>query len=175
MHAHEKNIQLKHQQSTFYDNLYRSLYDRLYQYGLTICTSAQLVEDSLQEVFEYFMTNQGDLDHVDNVQAYLSTSLRHRIFKKLSQEQRTLLTDQLPESLLAESAEYRLIIQETKNLQIKKIQYAMAQLSEGECDAIKSRFLDEKSYEAIAKENNSTKRTVYNQVHNGIKKLRFLF
>ena len=160
---------------SFYSKLYTALYQRLNVYGRSICTSPSLVEDTVQELFEYFLSNKGKLEQVDDIAAYLTTSLRHRLFKKISQQKHIQALDELHRTYSSTSVEYRLIERETADHQQKRLHTAIARLPEGEANALKARFLEEKSYELIAKENNSSKRTVYNQVHNGIQKLKRLF
>lgn len=165
------------QESThsFYERLYRSLYQRLLQYGLSVCDAPQVVEDAVQELFEYFLKHKDALDGIDDIQAYLSTSLRHRIFKKISERKHIDAINEIHRSYVSTHAEYRMIEEETIILRQKQINDALARLPVGESNVLKARFLEEKSYDTIAKENNSTKRTVYNQVHSGIQKMKSLF
>jgi len=175
MQKKREENRLSAKQSSFYSNLYSALYGRLRRYGMTICNSESLVEDCVQELFELFISNPARFEHVKDIQSYLFTSLRHSIFKKISHKNRFQPIEHLPQIMGEESAEFRTIQEETKNIQLKRMRIAISKLSEAESKVIKSRFFEEKSYQDIALENNSTKRTVYNQVHSGIKKLRNLF
>jgi len=166
--------QLSKEQTSFYDRLYRSLYKRLYTNGMAVCSSTELVEDCLHELFEYFLSDTQRLDNVENIESYLTASLKRKLFKEMSKRRNIIESKDHMNSLHVDSAEFHVIKKESENLQIKRIRNAISSLSEGESSAIKSRFFEDKSYEDIAGENKSTKRTVYNQVHSGIKKLREL-
>ena len=172
MQQPEKILRPQPRQLGFYDRLYRSLHARLCEYGSTISHSMPIVEDSIQEVFEYFMTHPTKFDRIDNIEAYLFTSLRNNIYKKLNSHDVHLNNEDVLHNLHSENHEYNIIQQETEIIKIKRIRQAISQLPTGESNAIKARFFDSKSYKQIADENQSTTRTVYNQVHSGIKKLR---
>ncbi len=159
-------------QSSFYAGLYEALYARLVEEGNKLCANHQLVEDTVQEIFVYFINKQENFDHVINIQSYLLTILKRKLFQKLSKSYDQDSLEHLVESLSEVSHEIQLIKKESKLSQSTRIQFALNQLSKGESQAIKNRFFDGYSYEEIASQNNSSVRTVYNQIHSGIKKLR---
>jgi len=169
------NKPLHQDQRSFYGSLYKSLYARLLKYGRSICNSDSLVEDAIQELFEKFMGSPKQYDHVRDIQAYLSTALRHSLYKKISHQSKINGWETAPELAAEHSAEFRTIQAETAAIQVKQVRAAISKLSVGEANVIRARFFEDKSYEDIALENNSTKRTVYNQIHSGIKKLRAMF
>lgn len=158
--------------SRFYADLYSELYDRLKTYGRTVCKSEPIIEDSIQELFLYFLSDKSRLDHVDNIESYLSISLKRRIIKKVSSRRDTIDISNYTSSILVNSAESKVLLEETERLRTKRLKQAVNSLPKSEAKAITHRFFDGMSYDQIAEINSSTKRTVYNQIHAGVKKLK---
>jgi len=167
----ENTIQLD-QQSGFYAGLYDTLRSKLLIEGRRVCSDSQLVEDSIHDIFTYFITNSESFDHVINIESYFVVVLKRKLIKKLSSSYDQVSVDHILESLTEDSQELLLIQEETKLSQSQLISKALDKLPKGESQAIKKRFLKGFSYEEIATQNNSTIRTVYNQIHSGIKKMR---
>ena len=170
---HKKILQFP-DQSSFYAGLYEALYARLVSEGKNICTNEQLIEDSIQDIFIHFITNRENFDHVINIESYFVIILRRKLFQKLSKSHDQVSLECIIDSMSDVSHEIQLIQQESKLSLSRQIRNALKELPKGESQAIKKRFLKGFSYEEIASQNNSTIRTVYNQIHSGIKKLRFI-
>lgn len=160
--------------SAFYSDLYARLFDKLIAVGLRVSADGALVEDSVHELFEYFMKDPEKLEGVENIEAYLSISLKRKLVKAVRRGRATVPIDNLKAQMSTPSPEVDMISSESHLLQVKRIRKAMTQLSPAEANAIQSRFYEGFSYEEIALANKSTKRTVYNQVHSAIQKLKGL-
>jgi len=169
-----KNILNFSNQSRFYTDLYEALYTRLFNEGKKICTNHQLVEDSIHDIFTYFINKSENFDHVINIESYLLVILRRKLIDKLSKIHDQVSLEYIIETLPDVSQELQLIKKETNLSKSNQIRKALDQLPKGESQAIRKRFLIGFTYEEIANHNNSTIRTVYNQIHSGIKKLRVI-
>ncbi|MEM9546160.1 MAG: sigma-70 family RNA polymerase sigma factor [Bacteroidota bacterium] len=169
-----KNLFQHNGQSGFYTGLYENLRDRLLREGYKLCVDRQLVEDTVQEIFLYFLNKQEDFDHVINIESYLLITLKRRLIKVLSRNKDRVSLEAVLGSLSESPHEIELIKKEVKLSEANRLQSALGKLPKGESQAIRKRFLDGFSYEEIANQNNCTVRTVYNQIYSGIKKMRGL-
>lgn len=55
----------------------------MYGYGVKLCNHPELVEDSIQELFQYIWERREELAHIDSPNIYLFVSLRRKILRKL--------------------------------------------------------------------------------------------
>lgn len=63
--------------------IYDYFFDRLYWYGMKIYADAELVEDSIQELFLKLYTNRENLSETGQLEFYLLKSLKLTIYQKL--------------------------------------------------------------------------------------------
>src|ERR1044072_3661749 len=77
--------------------LYASFAPLLYNYGCKQCADPRLVEDCLQDVFEYLLQHRTHLSEVTNVKAYLLKAYRRALLRKISNVRKNVpavLTDE---------------------------------------------------------------------------------
>ena len=63
--------------------IYDYFFDRLYWYGMKVYADAELVEDSIQELFLKLYTNRENLAETGQLEYYLLKSLKLTIYQKL--------------------------------------------------------------------------------------------
>ncbi len=153
------------------EQIYDTTFGYLFAQGFMFCGDKNLTKDSIQELFLELCEKPHVIQKMEKPQAYLLTSLKRKILKTKNKEKSNTLkviSDQPKEisyeDLLIKS-------QEDEAVQLN-IQKALASLSKTQRKVLKLRFYEGLSYEEIANTMNSSKRTVYNQVHEAIKRIR---
>lgn len=145
-------------------------YEDLLSYGKTITPSVSIVEDCIQDLFLKFCENQDLIDSIESPRSYLKTSLRRSIILHTN-NQRTKQDIKLIDISVPSYEE--MLISKQSNLQdslrIKKI---LEVLSPSQKTILSLRFYKNLSYVEIAEKLDITKRTVYNQVHQALKKIK---
>ena len=154
------------------DEIFVSFNAILINYGLTICKSKPIVEDSLQDLFLKFCENESLILNADHKLAYLKTSLRRNILKKLNQASQSLDSSMKFREISVPSYEDLLIKKQDSIQQSLRMKEAISHLSKSQKTILTMRFYRSMSYDDIAGKLGISKRTVYNQIHDSIKKIR---
>jgi len=161
-HNKNSNTQVK--------RLFSQEYKSLLRYGLQVSANESLVEDSIQDLFLKFCENENLIIGIRNQNSYLRVSLKREIvhkLEKLNKEEGPRMVD-----IAVPSYEQKLI-QNQSNLQdTVKIKAGLASLSPSQKTVITLRFYKGMSYQEIADKLGTSKRTVYNQVHDAVKRMR---
>jgi RNA polymerase sigma factor (sigma-70 family) len=63
------------------ESIYNLFYDRLYTYGRKLRFSSHLTEDAIQNVFVNLLRSRRNLRHIENIFAYLVSSLRNELLR----------------------------------------------------------------------------------------------
>lgn len=63
--------------------LFRVFYSRLFHYGYKIVSNEDVIEDAIQKLFLRLWEKRASISEAESVQAYLFSSLRRIIFRKL--------------------------------------------------------------------------------------------
>jgi len=150
--------------------LFSREYKLLLTYGLQISSNQNLVEDSIQDLFLKFCENESLILGIRNQKSYLRVSLKRNIIQKLEKSNNgngpTLVDIAVP------SYEQNLIQNQTNLQDTIKIKAGLASLSPSQKTVITLRFYKGMSYQDIADKLGTSKRTVYNQVHDAVKRMR---
>ncbi|MFP4095842.1 MAG: sigma factor, partial [Cyclobacteriaceae bacterium] len=85
--AYDWNQLLKGDKVAF-EKLYFRYINALYAYGVRLCRHETLVEDCLQDLFSDLWEKRRKLGPITSVKAYLFVSVKRRILRKLTCEQR---------------------------------------------------------------------------------------
>ena len=154
--------------------VFEKYYDSMLIFGGRISTNRELVEDCIQDLFLKFCENQDLILHADNQEAYLKASLRRALLKKMKAER----SDDTGISNLLEIAvpSYEdILIRKQKTLQDSlDVKAALSLLTQSQKTILTLRFYRSMSYDDIANKLGISKRTVYNQIHDSMKKLKKL-
>lgn len=150
--------------------LFSQEYKALLDYGLQISPQQNLIEDSIQDLFLKFCENKDLILGIRNQKSYLRVSLKREIIRKIEisniKNGPTFLDISVP------SYEQKLIQSQTSLQDSVKIKAGLASLSPSEKSIIILKFYKGRSYQEIAEKFGTSKRTVYNQVYNAVKKMR---
>ena len=149
--------------------------EHLMRYGVSIHRDHNLVQDSLQNLFLKFCENPQLIIQANNQEAYMKSSLRREIIKKANDRQRKL--DEAPtfREIAVPSYEDILIKRQNSLQDSIKMQNMLKKLSPSQKTILTLRFYKGLSYDDIASKLDIKTRTVYNQVHDAMKKLRNIY
>lgn len=157
-----------HQQ---FEQLFLEHFPGLYAYGVRLTADRELTRETIQVLFANLWEKQPPLSSVQNWNAYLRRALHHELVRELTKrnQQRGLDT---AEPLAVATYEDAWIRSEEETEQQRRLRTAIEALPAGERKMVEAKFLQERSYDEIAEQTGKSKRTVYNQVHGAIRKLR---
>lgn len=161
---------IKNEDANAFQQLFEMLYVEMLAFGLTIHFARPAVKDAIQDVFFEIWQKRNNLPAVRNHPAYLKQILKRKLLKIARNAQSaTPATDNAPIILPYET----LLIQQQKNLETQeRLKNAFQQLSRRQREIIQLRFFHGMSYDDIASQTDTRKRTVYNQVHTALKILK---
>jgi RNA polymerase sigma factor (sigma-70 family) len=150
-------------------------YDDLFRYGVKFTSNADRTKDCLNQFFIHFWENRGKLEQVDNLKAYLFVSYKRWLINFLRQQQKERmlhLSESLQNNLDEKSYEDYLVetIKEGELAQV--LRNAIDELPPRQKQLLQLRFYEHLSYEEISQKTQLSTRTVYNKLHEAIKKLR---
>ncbi len=75
--------------------IYFDHFDLLFSFGLRHTHDKQIVEDSIQNMFSYFLKVRKKLGMVENVPGYLFISFRRQLFLELKKQKKSILKGEL--------------------------------------------------------------------------------
>ena len=131
-----------------FEQLYYQHVNALYDYGLRMTRDAPLVEDCIQDLFSDLWEKRAQMSTVHAVRAYLLVSIKRKIIRKLTHEQKCTL--QPCEELGKYPQDFSPDIIESNEEQLAHLTRAFAQLSDKQKEVIYLRFYNQLSYEEIA-------------------------
>lgn len=151
--------------------VYDANYKHLYLFGFSICQDADIVKDQIHDLFCEIWEKRTRLSTVYNIKSYLFTCLKRKIIKDIK-----LPTKLIPaQEDIAPSIEEEIIASQTEEMNAAKLANAFQSLSPSQRQIMLLKYYDGLSYEEIAHQLNNKPRTIYNQVHDALKRLRSSF
>ncbi len=161
----------KADQSALFE-LMQTHYNELYRYALKYTADKELAKDIVSQFFIHFWEKRMLLAKADNLQAYLLISFRNYILHYLQKIQRQLDLPIQDFPGFEYSHEECLIAHQQQSRTRQLLREAMESLSSRQRQLLQLRYYDCLSYEQIAERTDLAQRTVYNKIHEAIKKLR---
>ncbi len=153
-------------------NVFEKHYDTLLLFGSKIYNDRDLVEDCIQDLFLKLCENEGLILNAHNQEAYLKASLRRSILKK-SNTAASYARDNFNMLEISVPSYEELLIKKQTNLEDSlNMKAALECLTNSQKTILTMRFYRAMSYDDIAEKLGIKKRTVYNQIHDSIKKLK---
>lgn len=157
-----------------FTEMYKAYYQFLFVHGFRTCANKELTKDCIHESFLEIWNHRAGLPEVQHVGAYLKSIVHRKILKEMPKEigRFAINMDGNEGKAVEFSYEELLILLQSKEEVKAKINTAFQHLSPKQAEIIKMKFFDNKSYTEIAAINDTTPRTVYNQVYESLKVLR---
>lgn len=168
-----RNMKLDTEEILF--SLMSLYYDELFRYGIRFTSDAAETKNGINQFFLHFWENRDKLQNVENVKAYIFVSYKRWLIARLRQRQqnRTMtLPDDDRLQLCEQSYEDYLVEQIRDHEQAQVFREAIKALPARQKQLVQLRFYEHLSYEEISQRTSLSVRTVYNKLHEAIKKLR---
>ena len=158
----------------FFD-LYKELYYPLVNFGIRVCADADTSSEATDLVFTTIWEKHQTLNRVDNVEAYLRTFLKRKLFRSL--ERKRKINDALSNAgadgdWMEMSYEEFIVKVQSDELVKHQLKNALEKLTFRQKQLIHLKFFDGLSYEQIAEQSNQTIKTAYNTIYDALKILR---
>lgn len=150
-------------------------YDDLFRYGIKFTSNADSTKDCLNQFFIHFWESREKLEKADNLKAYLFVSYKRWLVNYLRQQQKDRLlhlSENLQNNLYEKSYEDYLIATIKEGELAQVLRNAIEGLPPRQKQLLQLRFYEHLSYEEISRKTLLSTRTVYNKLHEAIKKLR---
>lgn len=153
------------------EDIYKSNFQALYNYGMRIHGDPDLVKDTIQELFMDIINSLKNLGETDNIRFYLIVAFRRKIMVTLKKKGNFLLTDsnQAFDFDFDVSAEDSMIINEEKSSTRLKLRKIINNLSSRQKEAVFLKFYYDMTYEQITKimgiNYQSARSIIYKAVH----------
>ncbi|WP_157638265.1 RNA polymerase sigma factor [Flexithrix dorotheae] len=168
-------LMLKRGQPESIDLMVTTYYGDLYYYGLKLSQDNALVEDCIQEVLVNMWEKRSTLEEIFSLKPYLIKSLKRRLIRKLSNQQREIdqnkeISTQTP--LFSFSKEDTIITQQDSELKRRQLLAALSKLSNRQREIIYLKFYGELDYEEIVEVMALKRQSVHNLLQEAIKSLR---
>jgi RNA polymerase sigma factor (sigma-70 family) len=157
--------------------IFSAEYDALYGYGMKLLGDAELVRDSIQEVFQKLWERRATLESVEIIKPYLFKVLRRQISDAIKSMNRRAARQQAyheDEFEVAYSHEDFLIAEQFSSEQNSRLLTILNQLPTRQREVIYLKYFDEFSYEKISEIMNLTAQSVRNLIYRALKALKEL-
>lgn len=158
-----------------FEQLVRRYYPKMYRYGTRIWPDDPIVRDCIQEIFTDLWMRKEQLMNVTSVNFYLISATRNRLyFEKRKKRSMVDLADWAESDVFINefTIESDLIIKEDQKQQLARLNSLLNALPSRQREVIHLRFFIELEHEQIAELMGLNKQSVYNLLHETIRRLR---
>jgi RNA polymerase sigma factor (sigma-70 family) len=155
--------------------LIRVHYPDLFHYGTRFTRDAELVKDSLQDLFLELWINRETISETSFVKYYLLKALRRKLTRRIGRSRYTGSWEELHfESLFSgtPSVETGIIREEGLAELARKMRHALTGLSKRQQEVIYLRYYVDADIDEIAEIMSVNRQSVYNHLHDALKKLK---
>lgn len=159
------------------DKIYLAQFQSMYNYGLKIHNDAELVKDSIQELFGEIWSKRENLGEAASIKFYLLKSIKRKIIKKLNKlnpvSSLTDLTEQYNFSVQY-SIEHHIIQQDTSQEKTQNLANALEELSDRQREIIYLRFNQNLKFDEISEIMSIKNQSARNLLFEGVAKLKII-
>lgn len=157
-------------------SLMSAYYNELFRYGVKFTADVEETKDALNQFFIHFWDNRDKLEKVENLKAYLFVSYKRWLIVHLRKLQKTrslFLSENLLSTELSTYSYEEYLEKQIRNEDLARVmKEAINSLPPRQRQLLQMRFYEHMDFEEIAQKTSLTIRTVYNKLHEAIKKLR---
>ncbi|MEP7109898.1 MAG: sigma-70 family RNA polymerase sigma factor [Ferruginibacter sp.] len=155
--------------------LYKEYYHCLLFIGLKEIKDAQLVKDTIQQLFLYLWEKRETIKQARNIKSYLVTSFLRNLTtdwkKSVKATNLQVVRDNYTEDTQL-TPEEKLIRKDEQNHLFKLLMNHINELPNRQKELIVLKFYEGLTYEEIVQRTGLSHRTVYNKIHEALKKLK---
>ena len=155
--------------------LYNKYYHTLLFIGLEGIKDAQLVKDAIQQLFLYLWEKRGNIQTASNVKSYLVTSFLRKLsddWKKTTRISKLQIVSSDYTTEMPLTPEECLIKKDEQHRSFEMLQSYLNELPARQKELIFMKFYEGLSYDEIVQQTGLSHRTVYNKIHEALKKLK---
>lgn len=162
-------IKLRNGERSAFDELYEKHWDKVYSQAFKKLHDPDLAKDITQEVFIYLWSKR-ESNYIDNLQAYLFSSVRNNVFKALRKDERFLpISDLVLEArAFYPEADAELLQKEF----FKNYDLLIQSMPAAQQSIYRMRYHEDLSTSEIAERLNISRKTVQNQLTRAVALLR---
>lgn len=150
-------------------------YEELFRYGIKFTGDVDATKDALNQFFIHFWDNRDKLGTVENVKAYLFVSYKRWLITMLRQKEKDRVVE-LSDAAnidLVEQPYEEYLIQQIRDQELRDIfKEAIIELPQRQRQLLQMRFYEHMDFDEIARHTSLSIRTIYNKLHEAIKRLR---
>src|SRR5436190_12057719 len=166
---------LKHGDKEMFLALYKKYYHTLLFIGLKEMKDAQLVKDTIQQLFLYLWEKRETIQEARDIKSYLVTSFLRKLTADWKKSQKAgvlqVVWNSYPEDLQP-NPEEKLIKKDEQSHLFKLLMDRINELPHRQKELIVLRFYEGLTYDEIVQRTGLSHRMVYNKIHEGLKKLK---
>ena len=153
--------------------IYKDHFDLLYNFGFKYTSDTDAIENSIQNIFGYFLKKRNKLGPVNNMSGYLIQCFRNELYLALKKQKKIVLCQTIPEGYFNhdsaqkenESGEKREQLHQTMMAIIKKLNPKQQKI-------INLRFIERFSYKEISDILNISVDSCYKSVYRSVTCIR---
>jgi RNA polymerase sigma factor (sigma-70 family) len=166
---------LKQGDKEMFLSLYKKYYHTLLFIGLGEIKDAHLVKDVIQQLFLYLWEKRETIQDARDVKSYLITSFLRKLTSDWKKSEQSgvlkVVWGSYPEDPQP-NPEEKLIHKDQQNHLSKLLMDRINELPSRQKELITLKFYEGLSYQEIVQRTGLSHRTVYNKIHEGLKKLK---
>lgn len=147
-------------------------YNDLFRYGFKFTADKDLTKDIIGQFFLHIWDHRKQFSSAKNIKSYLVVSFKHFLIQYLQKISQQLNIETNYSELYEYPYEDYIIAIQNEEMLKKLLKTAIESLPPRQRELVQLRFYDRLSYEEIAAITSLTIRSVYNHLHEAIKKLR---
>ena len=142
---------LKYGDDHSFSLIYNSHIDKLYSYGIHLGFHSELCKDAIQDVFYKLYLSSENLSGVNNIAAYLFTSLKNRLIDMSRNDSRIQKVELINQSFSIDVTILDDIIDAEKAVLLKnKVEELLASLTPQQREAVYLRYMHDLNYTEIS-------------------------
>ncbi|MEP7256959.1 MAG: sigma-70 family RNA polymerase sigma factor [Flavitalea sp.] len=152
--------------------LYYRYFKILFYGSYKICNDRETIRDCIHDLFAELWNNRLRLLIPQSVKAYLICSVQRKLLRRLKRNRRSNCHLYITDTMLVQSVEEKIILEQLRREREKRVIRAMETLSQRQRQALSLRFYGNLSYPEIAGEMSISKNAVYNLVSKAISNMQ---
>jgi RNA polymerase sigma factor (sigma-70 family) len=156
-------------------SLYTKYYHSLLFIGLKEIKDAQLVKDTIQQLFLYLWEKRETIHEANNVKSYLVTSFLRKLSADWIKSRKACHLEVVWNNYTQDpppTPEENLIIKDDQHHLVHLLMNHLQHLPNRQRELIILKFYEKLSYDEIVERTGLSHRTVYNKIHEALKKLK---
>ena len=147
-------------------------YNDLFRYGIRFTSDKDLTKDIIGQFFLHIWDHRDQFSKAENIQAYILVSFKRFLIHYLRKISQQLNFTEEQTSCVEHSYEEYIIAWQDNEMVRDSLSRAIQSLPQRQKELVQLRFYDQLSYKEIAERTSLAPRTIYNKLHEALKKLK---